>query len=208
MDEGRSSRWVLIAANLAPLAGVLWFGWRLEQVFVLYWAECFIVGAWNVVRILAAQPDAWMRYGAARRWLTRVGFAALFALGFTIVCIAYGVVVATVVLRNPRVTYEGPGLLIDHYLSTPESLGVLAALAVSHGWSFAFNYLGGGEYKGIAPRELRNRPFRRIVVLHIVVIVCGVMLVNYRTQLAPTIVFVALKTAFDFYFHDLEHRRK
>jgi hypothetical protein len=46
---------VLLAANLIPLVGVLFFGWSLLTILVLYWLENGIVGFWNVPKIVLAQ---------------------------------------------------------------------------------------------------------------------------------------------------------
>ncbi len=46
---------VLLAANLIPLVGVLFFGWSLLTILVLYWIENGIVGFWNVPKIVMAQ---------------------------------------------------------------------------------------------------------------------------------------------------------
>src|SRR5690348_18190227 len=48
---------VLIAANLVPLAGVLFFGWSVFSTLLLFWVENVIVGAFNVLRMLVAQPQ-------------------------------------------------------------------------------------------------------------------------------------------------------
>jgi hypothetical protein len=46
---------LLVAANAVPLAGVLFFGWSLWTILVLYWVENGIVGFWTLPRILLAQ---------------------------------------------------------------------------------------------------------------------------------------------------------
>jgi Family of unknown function (DUF6498) len=46
---------VLLAANAVPLVGVLFFGWSLWTILVLYWVENGIVGLWNVPKIILAQ---------------------------------------------------------------------------------------------------------------------------------------------------------
>jgi hypothetical protein len=45
----------LLIANAIPLIGVLFFGWSLMTILVLYWIENGIVGFWNVPRLLLAQ---------------------------------------------------------------------------------------------------------------------------------------------------------
>ena len=46
---------VLVIANLIPLVGVVFFGWSLLTILVLYWLENGIVGFWNVPKIALAQ---------------------------------------------------------------------------------------------------------------------------------------------------------
>lgn len=41
----------LLLANAVPLIGVLFFGWSLLTILVLYWLENGIVGFWNVLKI-------------------------------------------------------------------------------------------------------------------------------------------------------------
>jgi hypothetical protein len=46
---------LLLLANLIPLVGVLFFGWSLLTILVLYWVENGIVGFWNVPKIIMAR---------------------------------------------------------------------------------------------------------------------------------------------------------
>ena len=46
---------LLLVANVIPLIGVLFFGWSLLTILVLYWLENGIVGLWNVPKIILAQ---------------------------------------------------------------------------------------------------------------------------------------------------------
>src|SRR6266550_7692789 len=48
---------VLVAPNLVPPAGVLFFGWSVFATLLLFWVENVIVGAFNVLRMLVAQPQ-------------------------------------------------------------------------------------------------------------------------------------------------------
>jgi hypothetical protein len=47
----------LLIANAIPLVGVLFFGWSLLTILVLFWIENGIVGFWNVPRILLARQS-------------------------------------------------------------------------------------------------------------------------------------------------------
>jgi Family of unknown function (DUF6498) len=46
---------VLLIANAIPIVGVLFFGWSLITILVLYWLENGIVGFWNVPKIALAR---------------------------------------------------------------------------------------------------------------------------------------------------------
>jgi hypothetical protein len=46
---------LLVVANLIPLFGVLFLGWSLWTILVLYWVENGIVGFWNIPKLLLAQ---------------------------------------------------------------------------------------------------------------------------------------------------------
>ncbi len=52
----RPSGWILIAVNLAILAGVLVFDWNAFDVIFLFWAENIIIGIINVLKMLTARP--------------------------------------------------------------------------------------------------------------------------------------------------------
>jgi Family of unknown function (DUF6498) len=48
----------LVIANAIPLIGVVFFGWSLLTILVLFWIENGIVGFWNVPKILLARGSA------------------------------------------------------------------------------------------------------------------------------------------------------
>ena len=45
----------LIVANLIPLIGVLFFGWSVWNILIVYWLENGIVGVFNVLKMATAQ---------------------------------------------------------------------------------------------------------------------------------------------------------
>lgn len=52
---GERSAVALVLANAIPLIGVLFFGWSLWTILVIFWLENGIVGLWNIPRILMAR---------------------------------------------------------------------------------------------------------------------------------------------------------
>jgi len=49
-------------------------------------------------------------------------------------------------------------------------------------------------------------PYRRIVVTHVFIIFGGFLTLSFKSTLLPMLLFVALKTASDLYFHLRGHR--
>ena len=45
----------LILANLVPLVGVLWFGWDVWGILIIYWLENGIYGLFNVLKMRKAE---------------------------------------------------------------------------------------------------------------------------------------------------------
>src|SRR2546428_10339851 len=46
----------LLLANAFPIVGVLFLGWTVFPLVLLYWLENVVVGAFNVARLPLAQP--------------------------------------------------------------------------------------------------------------------------------------------------------
>lgn len=51
------SGFVLIGANLIPLAGVLAWDWSIFEVVVVYWLENVIIGGINILKMITCSPD-------------------------------------------------------------------------------------------------------------------------------------------------------
>lgn len=54
----RPSAMVLIIANLLPLFGVLFWGWSVFNIVVLYWMENLVLGVINILKMITCKPDA------------------------------------------------------------------------------------------------------------------------------------------------------
>src|SRR2546428_6743265 len=64
VDRLPPSAFVLVATNLIPLIGVLLHDWTVFQVLLLYWCENVVVGVFNVLRMLSAQPRSSLAWAA------------------------------------------------------------------------------------------------------------------------------------------------
>jgi hypothetical protein len=200
----------LIAANLIPLFGVLYLGWDVGSIVVLYWSENLIVGGYTILKML-----------------TTGGIKALFLILFFCVhyggfCAIHGMFVLELTqftgsreIDLPEETWPPPLLFIQMFinlgvrvlLAAPaEFLWACLALVLSHGVSFALIFIGRKEYTRVTIRQLMNAPYKRIVVMHIAIIAGGFLVVSLGSPLGLLLALVALKTAMDIMLHNRSHR--
>jgi len=187
----------LVVANLSPLIGLLLFGWEVTAIVFLYWLENLVVGVWNILRMKKARgTGARLDFTINDRPATALDRKTL--IKFFVV--HYGAFTA------------GHGLFVLLLFGIPQggfswilvSLGLLFA---SHGVSYVKNFIQGGEYLTASPHDLFLQPYRRVVVLHLVVIFCGFWL-QMAGGAAITVVFmVAIKLGIDLVAHLFERRK-
>lgn len=53
----RPQTWLLVAANLLPLLGIVALGWDSSTLIILYWLETAILGFWLFVRLAVARDE-------------------------------------------------------------------------------------------------------------------------------------------------------
>jgi hypothetical protein len=198
----KPSAWVLLIANLVPVAGVLFFGWELLPVMLLFWLENVFVGFFNVLRIINAGRGGAEKFFLVPFFIVHYGgFCAVHGL-FVLVLFGEGVLKEFGLMSG----FPGPqalSTLIAEYSLMP---GVIA-LFLSHGFSFFSNYLGQGEYREAEPQQLMLAPYGRIVVLHVLIIFGGIVLMVLESPAIFIALLVVLKTGLDLFAHRREHRK-
>lgn len=185
----------LIGANLIPLAGVLFFGWDLASVIVLFWAESAVIGFYTVLKMaivgklpaIFAVPFFMGHYG---------GFMAMHFL-----------LIYTLFMRGPHAAGTEPGVreaLLGIFAPLWPSLAVLF---LSHGVSFFQNFLGRREYEGTTMTVLMTAPYNRIIVMQLALIFGGWIILLLKSPVPALALLILLKTALDFTAHRQEHAR-
>jgi hypothetical protein len=91
-------------------------------------------------------------------------------------------------------------------IATPDWLLGFAALIISHGVSLVQNYFIGGERNRISDKDLMTSPYKRIVVLHLVIIGGGMGVMALGSPLPLLLLLVGGKILLDLYAHLKEHR--
>ena len=206
---------VLMLANLAPLAGVLFFGWTVSSIIVLYWFENIVLGVVNIGRMALCtrypEPDdsAKPEFQVTSR-ATAIPF---FVMHYFIFCIVHGVFVFSM-FPDEQGYFTGSagadpfGALFRavNIFATPLAFAAFA-LAASHVVSFFMNYVGGREYEKLDLRQVMMLPYGRIVVLHLTIIFGGMATEALGEPLLALVILVAVKTGIDLVMHRREHRK-
>ena len=190
----------LLVANALPIFGVLFLGWTVFPLVLLYWLENVVVGGYNVAKLLFAKPREPV-YWAGKLFL--VPFFLVHFGGFTYI---HGVLV--VALLGPTGTQPFDLLPTALAAIRANRLGwAVLSLVLSHGLSFYWNYIRNGEYERASLQALMMQPYGRVFVLHFTVLFGGWIVMLLGSPLLALVLLVVLKTAADLRAHKAERRK-
>ena len=181
---------ILVIGNLIPLAGVLFFGWSVYEIVLLFWAENLVVGGYAIARMVTL----FRRNGDKRNLLLIPFFCFHFGM-FTMVHLVF-----VISMFRPE----------DHVAGgTGMSLWIpFLALLISHGASYVMNFLGKQEYRGMDGEEVMMAPYKRVVILHVTILVGGFLVSALGQPAIALALLVGLKIVIDLVTHAREHREK
>jgi hypothetical protein len=184
----------LIIANLVPVAGTVFLGWKLSDVMVLYWAESAIIGFWNVCKIVVI--GRWFALLAGPFFIGHFGgfMAVHFLFVYTLFVKGIGGG------ESGGDLSEVAGLFIALWPA-------LLALFLSHGYSFFANFLGRQEYRGRTTGDQMGEPYSRIVFMHLALIFGGGLTLVLGSPTPVLLLVIGAKTWFDLRAH-LKQREK
>jgi len=196
----------LIAANLLPLVGVLFWHWDLYSLLVLYWMETGIIGFFAIIRMAIAQ-----------------GFFSIILVPFFVVHFG-GFMVGhlfflTVLFGGKRL--DQPEQIPDILWSLMFEHGLwvaFVALFISHGVSFLRNVLRPfleerrKEYRYVGMlakaadekkdgKDAMTAPYGRVIVMHVTIIFGAILTQVFQTKVAALVLLIALKIVIDVAAH-------
>ena len=179
----------LIAANLAPLFGVLFAGWNLAEVMVLFWAESAVIGFYTLLKMAVVGKWLAIFYGM----FLAGHFGGFMAIHFLFIHQLF--------VRGLHARGAEPGAMEAlTQLFTP-LWPALLALFVSHGISFALNFLGRREHQRTTVQKLMAAPYGRIVMMQFTLIFGGWVVMLLNNPLPALVLLIALKVAADLRAH-------
>jgi len=183
----------LIIANLVPVAGTLFLGWNLSDVLVLYWAESAVIGLFNICKIVMI--GKFLAFFAVPFFIGHFG-------GFMAVHFLF---IYTIFVKGIQGMNDPGNDLADVARLFIGLWPALAALFVSHAYSFYVNFIRRGEYHRRTVGNQMSEPYSRIIFMQLVLILGG-GLAMVLGQAEPVLIgVIALKIYFDVKAHIKEH---
>lgn len=198
----RPSVLVLVLANLVPLGGVLFLGWEIFPLVFLFWFENVIVGVFNALKMLLAEP------AGAAGWVVKAAMLPFFCFHYGMFCFVHGVFVFVLFGRGVTGVAGFPGPeQFWRVLQAQHLYWAVLALAASHSVSFVVNYLRSGEYRQARLDALMQAPYGRVVVLHLAILGGGFLLLSLGSPVWGLVLLIVLKIGLDVRAHLRERRR-
>ncbi len=210
--EDRLPLQALIIANLIPLLGVLFFGWDAMSLLLLYWMENLVVGGYTLIRMLHAGG------------LKALFPAAFFTFHYSFFCAGHGFIIvgiSTVGTDFDHAAFDfddGPfpfGMLWNLLILTAQiSPGLLTlpllAFIASHGISTFVNHFVRKEDAGRQVEDIMFDPYRRIVALHIAILLGSFAVVGTGggSAVPALLILVVMKITIDLQQHRAAHRKR
>lgn len=206
----RSSAWALVAANALPVVGVLFLGWQVGTLVMVYWLENVVIGLFNAARMFLAQGTV-NRKGEPVEGLG-AAFLKLFMIPFFLVhyggfCFVHGVFLLSFFPPGGGGPGADPWAVAPLLATQPLFIAAGLALVGSHGYSFVKHYVGEREYEDADLGQLMARPYKRVMVVHFFILGGAFLTAWMGNPLPALLVFVALKVAVDAWSHSKERSR-
>jgi hypothetical protein len=190
------SDYFLIAANLLPVIGTLFFGWDPNQVFLVYCLETVIIGIFNLVKMgivtAVRKTDMWYNDGVGTQK------SGIFFMLFFLVHYGLFLLVQTgLFIQVSGLGRDGLGFL-DFFLHWPSYLGpdayiMLLSFGIFYTIKLVYDFILTREYRQISLMKLMFQPYLRIFIQQFTVLMGG-MFLSFGAGKIFMIIFAIIKT--------------
>ena len=190
----------LIVFNLLSLAIALYMGWDPARILFLYWAENVVVALWQIPRFFVARSN---HPEDGYKLPNRVFMTIFFLFHYGIFTFVHGMFVFSLFL-NQEMTQNA---VVNLVTGTPGLSLALLGLLLSHGVQF-FSDLTSGTATSMPLNQVMGQPYKRIVVLHLVVLLSGGLLMLLPYPMTSLVLLAVIKTAVDLYLDRKQMKQK
>ena len=195
------SELVLIAVNLIPLIGMWFWGWKLADLFILYWSESLIIAFFWYAKIIATLVLNKAQRPSLIRKIPGYIFFTIHFGGFMFGHLFF--IISFFVLNTKTMGFG------ESVKSTLDNLSTIAIpfvlIFISHGLSFIQNFIIKKEYLKWSQKSEIGLPYGRIITMHFSVFLIA-FLINSGKFLSPlsSILIIITKIITDLRAHRKE----
>jgi hypothetical protein len=187
----------LVVSNLIPIFGICFLGWDLYAILFLFWSENLIAGVFNVLAMAACTrmryPFTHIRWGVILFFIFHFGMFTVFH-GCCLYTLSHRALAERMGLEDPTVIELATEAL--YAIWTP-----FVALVVSYTVSFVLNFLWRGEFRRVSIMVLMLRPYGRLVLLQVALLVGGAIAAPFGQHGVIVALLMLLKVVFDLFGH-------
>lgn len=223
----------LLAANLVPIVGVAFFGWDVRAVLMIYWAESGVIALYTAIKMFMTAPL--ISLGLVPFFIFHFGMFMAGHLFFLIALTARGwdwetegVEVELLKALNPVLAWAVAALIVSHGVSfythfirqreydidrLMEELERRGKMNEDGRKAMEIVVSGFDDGKQavalrfVVAMALMFAPYKRIVLMHLTLIVGGFALIALESAHWPLLILlIAGKTVVDLRAHAKEHR--
>ena len=190
------SVWLAVAVNLVPLLGVLFLGWSTGVVLFLYWAENVVVGLVTLLKMFACTGEE-TQFEKLRNMAFFFVHYGAFAVGHAVgLLVLVGLDGHADLPEGEQPPPPEPGSINPTWLAL-----TLLGIVVSHLFDFYNDFLVRGEGRDKTSSDLLFRPYVRVVILHLVVVLGAFVCLKAGSPTPAVVMLVLLKTGIDLALH-------
>ena len=194
----------LIAANLVPVVGALFFNWNAKEIFLVYCLETIIIGILNLIKMgivtAVRKKDKWYNNNSYTMQ------SGLFFMFFFLIHYGLFVTVQMGIFFGASGMGDGTNLTLFSFfykwpgLLTNDSVVMLAAFGIGYGFKMIYEFIKSGEYKTTPLMVIMFQPYGRIFIQQFTVII-GSLFLSFGAGTIFIIVFAAVRILFEVYFN-------
>ena len=189
MDEKLKRVLISVVGNLVPLVGLFASNWTLVELIVLYWFENLVIGVFNFFEMLRSKGEQ----------MQRTILSLFFAVHYGGFCFGHGMFLAVLLAISNNVPAERIDPSLGYLFSFLPSVFAFVAFLIAFN---AFNYFTSKAQE--FSFELMFAPYKRIVLIHVVIIALMFGLIVFPDVLtihtsSAFVVIVVVKTVIDAY---------
>jgi hypothetical protein len=204
-----ASTLLLVAANLLPIAGVVWWGWDAFVLLMLYWLETAIIGFWTIVRLIVAPTavDVSGKPLSQMGFATRIGLGAFIAVHAGIFMSVHFIFLWALFSGDWSSEIDGPGefvrvMIVGTDLWIPLAFLFLVRGVMVMGPSVRrrLGIVAGAEPEPAEPENPVLGLYIRIVVMQFTIILGAWFALLAGDTVGPLLLLIALKTAVEVFY--------